>query len=308
MRRADSGGSRQQAGYMSNSNVVIDLSHHNGRVNLAAAKNAGVLGVIHKATQGWAYADPLYQSNREAALSAGLLWGAYAYGVGADGVAQAEFFLSTVFSPTGQPDRNTLLVLDFEANRADSSMDLTEARAFVTHVQQKTGRWPGLYGGHYLKELLGKSPDPVLSNCWLWLAQYGPTAVLPPGWSAWTMWQYTDGAAGPEPHEVPGFGHCDRDLFSGTPDELRNSLWLGGLSAAPAVAPVNVQAPYAARVTTGLLNVRNGPRQWANIADQLTLGTSVCVYEERDGWCRIDSADALWVSGRFLSKVYSAVP
>lgn len=201
-------------------NVVIDLSHHNGGLNLSAAKNAGVVGIIHKATQGWKYVDPLYQANRDGALAAGLLWGAYHFGVGADGVVQADFFLSRV-----KPDGNTLLVLDFEANNADSSMDLIEARAFVTHIQQTTGRWPGLYGGQYLKELLGSSPDPTLSNCWLWLAQYGPTAVLPPGWDSWTMWQYTDGAVGPEPLLVPGFGHCDRDMFNGTVDQLK-SWWM----------------------------------------------------------------------------------
>src|SRR5205823_3497969 len=142
-----------------------------------------------------------YQLNRAKALGAGLLWGAYHFGVGADGVAQADFFLSTV-----QPDLTTLVILDFEANPGGSTMDLIEARAFVTHVQQQIGRWPGLYGGQYLKELLGWSPDPVLSNCWLWLAQYGPMPVLPPGWQEWTLWQYTDGLAGPMPHEVAGIG------------------------------------------------------------------------------------------------------
>lgn len=200
-------------------NVVVDLSHHNGKVDLTAAQNAGIVGVIHKATQGWKYHDPMYTTNRDQALATGLLWGAYHFGVGADGVAQADFFLSTV-----QADKAGLLVLDFEANPADSSMDLIEARAFVTHIQQETGRWPGLYAGQYLKELLGSSPDPVLSNCWLWLAQYGPTAVLPAGWDAWTMWQYTDGAVGPPPHEVDGIGHCDRDFFNGSIADL-TAFW-----------------------------------------------------------------------------------
>ncbi len=160
-------------------------------------------------------------------MASGMLWGAYHFGVGADGVAQADFFLSTI-----QPDENTLLVLDFEANTAGSSMDLIEAEAFVTHVQQATGRWPGLYAGQYLKELLGSSPDPVLSNCWLWLAQYGPTAVLPPGWDTWTLWQYTDGAVGPEPHEIPGFGPCDRDKFNGTTEDLK-AFWTPSSSLVP---------------------------------------------------------------------------
>jgi lysozyme len=33
-------------------NVVIDISHHDGNVNLAKAKEDGILGVIQKATQG----------------------------------------------------------------------------------------------------------------------------------------------------------------------------------------------------------------------------------------------------------------
>ena len=206
-------------------NAVIDLSHHNGNVDLTVAKGDGITGVINKATQGCQYRDPLYQRNRTQALDTGLLWGAYHFGVSADGVEQADFFLSTV-----QPDTKTLLVLDFEANVAGSSMDLTEAQAFVSRVHQETGRWPGLYGGQYLKELLGSQPDAILSNCWLWLAQYGPTAVLPPGWDKWTMWQYTDGAVGPPPHQVAGIGHCDRDFFNGTMADL-TALWVPALQA-----------------------------------------------------------------------------
>jgi lysozyme len=267
---------------------------------MTALKSAGILAVIHKATQGWKYLDPKYQANRANALSAGLLWGAYHFGTGADGVAQADFFLSTV------NDSNALVVLDFEANPSDSSMDLIEARAFVTHVQQTTGRWPGLYGGQYLKELLGKTPDPVLSNCWLWLAQYGPTAVLPPGWSTWTMWQYTDGAVGIDPLDIPGFGHCDRDIFNGTVDELQNSFWAGVQLDASASVTAVTQVPYQAQVTAGLLNVRNGPRLWADVVDHFTLGTSVYVYQESDGWCSVDAAGTRWVSARYLSRVYAA--
>lgn len=200
-------------------NSVIDLSHHNGTVDFAKIAADGVVGVIHKATQGTADVDPTYATRRPAALSAGLLWGAYHFGTGSDGVAQAEYFLNVV-----QPDASTLLVLDFEANPQGPSMSLEEARAFVTHVQSATGRFPGLYSGHYVKDLLGTQSDPVLANCWFWLSQYGPTPVVPVNWNTWTLWQYTDGAAGPDPHEVDGVGYCDRDTFNG--DEARlHALW-----------------------------------------------------------------------------------
>ncbi len=202
-------------------NVVIDISHHDGNVNLAKAKEDGILGVIQKATQGQTFKDPTYQRNRQKAKDASLLWGAYHFGTGSDGLKQAQHFLDTVGNNPG-----TLLALDFEPNPTGPSMDLEEARAFVTHINGETGRFPGFYSGHYIKQLLGTSTDPILAECWFWLAQYGPTPVVPRNWKTWTMWQYTDGALGPKPHTVKGIGRCDRDKFNGSKAQLRK-LWGG---------------------------------------------------------------------------------
>jgi lysozyme len=151
-------------------NVVIDISHHDGNVNLAKAKKDGILGVIQKATQGQTFKDPTYERNRQKAKDAGLLWGAYHFGTGSDGLKQAQHFLDVVGNDPG-----TLLALDFEPNPTGPSMDLEEARALVTHINEETGRFPGFYSGHYIKQLLGTSTDPILAECWFWLAQYGPT-------------------------------------------------------------------------------------------------------------------------------------
>ena len=202
-------------------NVVVDLSHHNGHPDLAAAKGDGIAGVIHKATQGFRFVDPMYTVNRQKAQQAGLLWGAYHFGVGGDAFDQADHFLETV-----NPGAEDLLVLDFESNPGGSSMTLDEARDFVMHVHSRVGRWPGLYSGNYIKEQLGGRRDEILSNTWFWLAQYGPTARVPANWSTWTMWQYTDGALGPEPHTVAGIGRCDRDKFNGDQDDLQR-FWKG---------------------------------------------------------------------------------
>jgi lysozyme len=81
-------------------NVVVDISHHNGNVNLAKAKEDGILGVIQKATQGQSFKDPTYQRNRRKANDAGLLWGAYHFGTGSDGLKQAQHFLDVVGNDT----------------------------------------------------------------------------------------------------------------------------------------------------------------------------------------------------------------
>jgi len=200
---------------MAGANIVVDLSHYNQSLDFAQIRSAGVLGIIHKATQGTLLVDPTYEAHEMEAIDHGLLWGAYAFGTGADGVEQAEHFLDFV-----QPDQNTLLALDFEANPQGPSMNLEEARGFVTHIRDATGNWPVLYSGYYIKQLLGVAMDPVLAQCAFWLSQYGPTAVVPLNWRTWTLWQYTDGAAGPKPRDVPGAGLCDRNYYNGEPADL----------------------------------------------------------------------------------------
>lgn len=202
---------------------VIDISHHNGKsLDFELARQSGILGVIHKASQGTGSRDPMYSVNRRKACKAGLLWGAYHFGTGADAARQARNFVDAVGDPT-----DVLMVLDLEPNPGGASMTLEQAQAFVMQVYEQTGRWPGLYSGAAIKQLLGRRKDPILANCWLWLAQYGPKAIVPPNWPTWTLWQYTDGTIGGDPKSVCGIGPCDRSRFNGSEANLR-TLWHGG--------------------------------------------------------------------------------
>jgi lysozyme len=204
-------------------NVIVDMSHYNTVTDFNTVKAAGIVGVIHKATEGLSYTDPTYLSRRSQALNAGLMWGAYHFGDANDGQAQADFFLSVV-----KPAATDLLVLDFEQNYAGGnpvpSMTIAQAEQFVSRVESVTGRYPGFYSGSYIKELLGSNPNPLLANCWFWLSEYGSNPIVPAAWPTWTMWQYTDGNLGPEPHSVEGIGNCDRDQFNGTTEGL-SRLW-----------------------------------------------------------------------------------
>ncbi|HUP61025.1 MAG TPA: glycoside hydrolase family 25 protein [Thermoanaerobaculia bacterium] len=191
--------------------TVADISHWSGNVNLATAKGSGLSGIIQKATQGTTYVDPTLQTNAKKAKSAPLAFGTYHFGTNADGAAQANFYLKNVKGYSG------LLVLDFESNSTpETSMTLAQAEAFVQTLQEATGIWPGVYCGSYAKQLLAATPSPILSNCWLWYAQYGPAPLIPqPSWKSWTMWQYTDGHSGIDTTPVSGIGACDRETFNG---------------------------------------------------------------------------------------------
>ena len=205
-------------------NSVIDLSHHNAPVDLARARGDGIQAVIHKASQGVVYTDPQYVYRKHAAQQLGLLWGAYHFGDGTDGRTQAEHFLTA-----SRADDNVLCVLDLEENtEGGDTISLVQAYDFLNCVKNRTGRWPVLYGGWYLRTLVQGKPDAILNNCPLWVSDYRGTnePVIPTGWSTWNLWQYTDGTNGSAPFTVAGIGKCDRDLFNGTPDELA-TFWHG---------------------------------------------------------------------------------
>jgi lysozyme len=195
-------------------NAVIDLSHFNTVTSFAEIKSAGIVGIIHKATEATNWTDSTYAARKQQALAAGLWWGAYHFGTNADGAAQAEYFLSKV-----NPGPTDLLALDFEEN-TQSQMTIAQAEQFVTEVFNQTGRYPGFYSDALAGKMLVNNKSEILANCWFWRAQYGTSEpIVPSTWSTWTMWQYT--SAGP----VSGISApCDRDSFNGTMDEL-SQLW-----------------------------------------------------------------------------------
>jgi lysozyme len=201
---------------------LIDISHHNNLSDAGKVAAAGVLGVFQKTTQGATFVDPTFAANKTKILNAGMLFGAYHFGTAGDPNTQAEFFVK-------QAGANALLVLDFEGNPQGLDMSLLEAEQFVHRVNELTGHYPGLYSGHALKEALAaqsitSAAQTELSKCWLWIAQYANSPLIPKVWKDWTIWQYTDGAAGPEPHTVAGVGRCDRDHFNGTAAQVK-SFW-----------------------------------------------------------------------------------
>lgn len=201
---------------------IIDLSHHNAVTSFIEMKNAGIVAIIHKATQGISYQDPKFALRAQQAAASGLLFGAYHFGSAGDGQAQAEHFLSVA-------GNDRLLALDFERNSAGDSMTLAEAERFVLYIKEHTGRYPGLYGGSYLKEQLAtltaeQQQQSPLQQCWLWIAQYANAPTWPKLWTNWTLWQHTDGQSGLNPTPVAGVGACDRDMFNGTAEQLL-SFW-----------------------------------------------------------------------------------
>jgi lysozyme len=200
--------------------AVIDLSGHTTVSDFRLVRASNVLAVIHKASEGDFYADPLCATRRPQAEAAGLLWGTYHFGKGdSPGAQQAAFFLDSA-----RPNPRTLLALDLEANKGDpsNSMTLEQAEAFVQAVASATGRLPLVYVHPAWANSARITPDSILARCGLWVADYHDSPEIPLAWAAsgWRLWQYAgDEYAGHRAYGhttiVRGLDRCDRNLFNG---------------------------------------------------------------------------------------------
>jgi lysozyme len=194
---------------------VLDISHHNDVTSWPAVRDAGIVGIIHKATEGSSFTDDQYERRRDEAKRAGLLWGAYHFATDSDPEHQVEHFLQT----TGIDDE-TLYALDWE-DYGDDTMSEAQAREFMELVDEATERRCVLYGGNTIKEALGPSVDEFFGSHRLWLCQYGSSPVAQPSWDDYWLWQYSDGEAGPGPHGCPGVtGYVDTNSWAGTDIQL----------------------------------------------------------------------------------------
>lgn len=237
--------------------LVIDLSHHNAIPGNYAAlvsvfqglKVQGIAGIIHKASESTGMVDDHYAIRRKAAFDAGLLWGAYHFLHSGSIAAQAAHFLATAV-----PDNSTLMAVDHE-----STATLSELRQFIEVVEASLGRPLVIYSGNTIKDQLGPALlDTFFGSRRLWLAQYGPKAVVQKSWPSYWLWQYSEAGS------LPGItGSVDLNAFDRGPDVLR-AEWAGAsapvsspvpppvLPPAPTIHPADsAPAPVPAPVATG---------------------------------------------------------
>jgi lysozyme len=220
--------------------IVLDINHADGSriyggalddvIDFGAVYRAGWRGVIHKATEGVHFVDPLYRSRKAKAQRAGLLWGGYHFMRPGDVGDQVNAFLNAVRRDDVPPV--TRYALDYE----DPKLGLWQAEAWLELVYCATGQRPWLYGGGVLKDQLMQRPSPKLGEYPLWLAEYGTIEKIPEPWEKVVLWQRSGDGVGPGIHDVPGIGRKeDIDYFDGTDEELKTA-WLDKGAGATEVA------------------------------------------------------------------------
>lgn len=169
--------------------IVLDPYEGNSIDWAKVATDPRVVAVIHRGTIG-SRTDTLYTARRDEAKNRGYKWGSYHLGQPGDPIVQADFYLATV-----TPEDDEVMALDIESLDEDRDMSLADARRFIQHIREKTGRYPMLYANQaVVKEISLKFPhDEVFSKTPLWYARFKsqvtdfPTAT----WATYTLWQFS---------------------------------------------------------------------------------------------------------------------
>lgn len=195
----------------------IDVSAHNGMMNLDAARADGVEFIFIKATEGESFHDSNFFINYQKAEHAGMKIGAYHFfRFDSDGVAQAKNLLTRVRGLHLELG----LAIDVEKNGNPSDIPQTivveELREMIEYLNLK-GIRPVIYTNRegYESYLMDSFP-----GCTLWICSFNENPIN----AEWTFWQYNHRGS------VKGIrGDVDLDVFCGNRAEweeyLRGAVW-----------------------------------------------------------------------------------
>lgn len=189
--------------------IVIDVSHYQPSINFDKIKQAGIKGVIHKATEGLSYKEKeqMFFARRDSCLERGIFWGAYHFIRPYRTDIQDNFMIDFINGKNNDVDiTNTLIALDFE----DYNVSIAKVEQFVKEIYESIGRYPYLYTGIGL--IKGKvRQDSILTNCKLWFAKYSrQLPQIPYPFTDWTLWQHSA-----EGRILGVLGNVDVNYFKG---------------------------------------------------------------------------------------------
>jgi len=203
---------------------VIDLYHLDPVTSFQQVKGAGIVAVIHKASEGQSHADSAYAARRKAFTDIGLKWGAYHFFHG-NGHAEADYFLSV-----SEPDDNTVVALDWETTADGYTPTSTQARAFLERIEEKLGRKAEIYSGNVAKEQL-HGRNAYFGSHRLWLAQYASHWKTQESWDKPWLWQYGSEITH---SKIPGIGsYCDVNDILDVPVADFLASWVEDSSSPP---------------------------------------------------------------------------
>jgi GH25 family lysozyme M1 (1,4-beta-N-acetylmuramidase) len=211
-----------------------DVSIYQGNFDWSTS---GVSFGYARVSDGLGDVDSEFGNNWSHLAEAHILRGAYQFfEPGEDATAQADLVVQKVGKLTAG-DLPAMIDVEVTDGRSPSEM-ASAIRTWLKVVEAGTGLRPIIYAGSYFWQ--DNVQDTSFGAYPIWIAAYGTACPsLPPGWSNWTFWQYSDGG-----------GSLDHDVFNGSLAELEA---LGKGSAAPPTSTPPKLVETAFQANTGNL-------------------------------------------------------
>ena len=190
----------------------IDVSAHNGMMNLDAATESGIEFIFIKASEGDTFRDANFRINYDKASHAGMKIGAYHFfRFDCDGVSQGmnlrkaiadrplELGVAIDVEETGNPEGVDSVLI---ARRLEAMVDYLYLSGYrVTVYSNRQG---------YYEYVRNSVPGAKL-----WICSFHPVPIA----AEWTFWQFYHHG------HVPGIrGEVDLDVFCGSREEWQNFL------------------------------------------------------------------------------------
>ena len=191
----------------------IDVSYYQGDIAWSRVRRAGVHFAFVRVSDGATILDSKFAANWAGAKRAGVLRGAYQFFRPEENPLDQAKVLVTALRAGGAGELPPVIDIEVTGGLPLATV-IANARVWIEHVRSQLGVEPIVYTNPGMWAY--RSPS-ELGRQLLWLAHYtGGCPTVPPPWTAWTFWQYTD-AGRVDGIDTP----VDLDVFAGTPDELR---------------------------------------------------------------------------------------
>lgn len=175
--------------------IGIDVSEHNGKLDWAAIKKAGISFAIVRTGYGTGHTDAYFKRNIEGALAQGIHVGIYhfSYALNPAGAKkEAEFVLKLLEPYKGKITLPVFFDFEYDTVSYAKKQGVTLGKeSFNSHAVafcetiRAAGYTPGVYYNlDYARNYVDKSR---LGGYAQWYAQYAATASI----SGWDLWQYS---------------------------------------------------------------------------------------------------------------------
>jgi len=202
---------------------AMDVSHYEPNIDWKQAKAAGFSVAMSKCTDGTAYVDPTFRSDRDGAAEVGMAYMPYHFfRFEQNPVTQAGHFAQTL-GAVKPGELAPCLDLEWDnttttyANGKELDEEgATRALAFLHALENLVGMTPFVYTSPgFFPGKCSPTTAAQFARYPLWIAHYNVAAPrIPSPWKTFTFWQYTD------KEEVPGSGKIDASWFNGGAAEL----------------------------------------------------------------------------------------